>query len=71
MRRIAAVLLCLAFAATILQLVPSRVNTPSVNNPVLLAEDPAPPMPPRPPKLRAEDPAPPMPPRPPKKVELV
>lgn len=48
MKRVPAVLLCLALAAMILQPVPSNVNSPSVNTPQL-AEDPPPPFPPRPP----------------------
>lgn len=70
MKRVPALLLCLALAAMILQPVPSNVNSPSVNTPQL-ADDPAPPFPPRPPTgqtgqfLLAEDPAPPFPPRPP------
>ena len=69
MKRVPVLLLCLALAAMILQPVPSNVNSPSVNTPQL-ADDPAPPFPPRPPgqtsrPLLADDPAPPFPPRPP------
>lgn len=48
MKRVPALLLCLALAAMILQPVPSNVNSPSVNTPQL-ADDPPPPFPPRPP----------------------
>jgi hypothetical protein len=69
MKRVPALLLCLALAAMILQPVPSNVNSPSVNTPQL-ADDPPPPFPPRPPTemdqfLLADDPPPPFPPRPP------
>ena len=69
MKRIPALLLCLALAAMILQSVPSNVNSLSVNTPQLV-DDPAPPFPPDPPwraggSLRVEDPAPPFPPDPP------
>lgn len=68
MKRVPAVLLCLALAAMILQPVLSNVNSPSVNTPQL-ADDPPPPFPPRPtgqtePRLLADDPPPPFPPRP-------
>ena len=68
MKRVPALLLCLALAAMILQPVHSNVNSPSVNTPQL-AQDPAPPFPPRPTGqtdqlLLAQDPAPPFPPRP-------
>jgi hypothetical protein len=51
MKRIATWLLCFALAALILQTGPSTVNSISVDNsnPQLLAEDPPPPIPPRPP----------------------
>ena len=69
MKRITALLLCLALAVLILQPIPSQVNSPAVNK-TILAEDPAPPFPPRPPGLLAEDPAPPFPPRPPGTVTV-
>ena len=66
MKRVPALLLCLALAAMILQPVPSNVNSPFVNIPQL-ADDPAPPFPPPTPwhterPLLADDPAPPFPP---------
>jgi hypothetical protein len=63
MKKTAALLLCLALAAMILQPVPPSVNSNPVNNPVL-ADDPPPPMPPWPRPLMADDPPPPMPPWP-------
>jgi hypothetical protein len=68
MKRVPALLLCLALAAMILQPVPSNVNSPFVNNPQL-ADDPPPPFAPTPwraePRLLADDPPPPFPPKPP------
>lgn len=49
MKRIAALLLCLALAVVMLQPLPLGVNSSSLSNP-LLAEDPPPPYPP-PPKV--------------------